>query len=227
MSMEINNAYSSYAAETTSSSKSTSKESDTSGTKQYSNVSEYSKYLSEKYDYFNKQSSVYGVPTTVNVSEEFLQKCVDDPEKAEWLERNMKSFAESTKWANNYLKSLPGSPVRVFQSVTIDENGNMSMTSRSTNDPDGRIARENAEKKAREKKEKEEKLAEKRSEKKEQEERLAEMRAKRKEEGEALQSHEVTVVGNDIRNLTEKMVEAISHSNNTAVSGTVGVDIKV
>lgn len=226
MSMEISNAYGNYG--TVANNKTTQKESTTNETKQYSNANEYANYLSEKYDFFGKQSSVYGVPTTVNVSEKFLQKCADDPEKAAWLEKNLASFAESTKWANNYLKGLPGSPVRVYQSVTIDENGNMSMTSRSTNDPDGRIARENAEKKALERKEKAEKLAEKRAEKKEREKQLVEQILKGREEKKAAKTKDITVAGNDIRNMTEQMVKAISYNtvSHSTVSGMVGLDIK-
>ena len=51
--MEINSAYSSYAATASSAPKN---DSATSESKQYNNADEYAKYLSEKYDYFGKQA---------------------------------------------------------------------------------------------------------------------------------------------------------------------------
>ena len=56
----------------------------------YSNVNDYSKYLQEKYHYVNTgTTSMQGVPTTVSVSSAFLQKCMNDPEKAKYLEENL------------------------------------------------------------------------------------------------------------------------------------------
>ena len=56
----------------------------------YSNVNDYSKYLQGKYSYMNTgTTSMQGVPTTVSVSGAFLKKCMDDPEKAKYLEENL------------------------------------------------------------------------------------------------------------------------------------------
>ena len=49
-----------------------------------------------------------------------------------------------------------------YVAYKFDDNGNISMMSGSTNDPDGKISRENAERKAKEKKAAEEKAAERR-----------------------------------------------------------------
>ena len=49
------------------------------------------------------------------------------------------------------------------QSYMIDANGNIIETVSGTNDPDGKIAKENAERKAKENREKEEKVKEKKS----------------------------------------------------------------
>ena len=193
---------------------------------QYSNVYEYADYLSKKFDYFGKTSCVYGVPTTVTVSSAFLQKCVDDPEKAKWLEDNLKAYAECTKWMNNsYARSIKGCPVRVFQSLAVDANGNMSCVSRSTNDPDGKIAKENAKKKAREKKEKARKLILKKLKKLEQEERIDEQREKVKAKREAMQTHEVRASGRDIRKMTRKMQKALLSMSLRSV--TAGLDVRV
>ena len=190
----------------------------------YSNVNDYSKYLQNKYSYMNTgTTSMQDVPTTVSVSGAFLKKCMNDPEKAAYLEENLAAIPDCVKSLNNYTKMMPGSPVVTYAAYYIDENGNISGMSGCTNDPDGKIARENAERKAKEQKAKEEKLEKKRAEKKEQEERLAKMRA----ENEALQSHEITVAGNDVWGLTEKLVEAMANPNNTAVSETSGFDMKI
>ena len=193
---------------------------------QYSSVYEYADYLSKKFDYFGKTSCVYGVPTTVTVSGAFLQKCVDDPEKAKWLEDNLQAYAECTKWMNNsYASSIKGCPVRVFQSLNIDANGNMSCISRSTNDPDGKIAKENVQKKAKEKIEKKKKLILKKLKKLEQEERLDEQREKVKAKREAMQTHEVRASGRDIRKMTRKMQKALLRMSLQSV--TAGLDVRV
>ena len=221
------NSYNNYATETANTGKSTSKESAASESKQYGNASEYAKYLSGKYAYFGKTASVYGVPTTVTVSKVYLQKCANDPEEAKVLERNLSSVPECTRQGEARLKAAPGSPVTIYRNVVIDENGHISSVSGCTNDPDGKIARENALKQAQKKKDREKRLAEKRAEKKDREEKLEELRAKRKAERESMQTREVTVIGNDMRDMTEKMIKAISNSNNSALSGTIGIDIEV
>ena len=189
----------------------------------YSNVNDYSKYLQSKYSYMNTgTTSMQGVPTTVSVSSAFLKKCMNDPEKAAYLEENLAAIPDcaASSVANCYgtLTNL---------SYMVDANGNISIAISGTSDPDGRIARENAERKAKEQKAKEEKLEKKRAEEKEQEERLAEMRAERKAEGENLQSYEFKVVGKDVRDLTEKMIAAMKNPNSAAVSATAGLDLKI
>ncbi len=194
----------------------------------YSNVNDYSKYLQDKYSYMNTgTTSMQGIPTTVSVSGAFLKKCMNDPEKAKYLEENLAAIPDCVKSLNNYTKMMPGSPVVTYTAYYIDENGNISGMSGCTNDPDGKIARENAERKAKEQKEKEEKLEKQRTERKKQEERLAERRAKRKAEHEALGSRECKAVGKDAWELTEKMVEAMENPNNTSVSETSGFDMKI
>lgn len=58
------------------------------------------------------------------------------------------------------------------QSYMIDANGNISVAISGTNDPDGKIAKENAERKAKEIREKEEKIKEKRAAKKQRKKKL-------------------------------------------------------
>lgn len=178
----------------------------------YSNVNDYSKYLQGKYSYMNTgKISMQGVPTTVSVSSAFLQKCMNDPEKAKYLEENLAAIPDCVKSLNNYVKMAPGSPVVTYATYKIDENGNISIMSGSTNDPDGKIAKENAERKAQEKKAAEEKAAKKRAEKKAAEEKVAEERAeKRAAEEVRIESGEYTIsaTGTDVKAVTQSVVSA-------------------
>ena len=182
----------------------------------YSNVNDYSKYLQEKYSYMNTgTTSMQGIPTTVSVSSAFLKKCMNDPEKAKYLEENLAAIPDCVKSLNNYVKMAPGSPVVTYATYKIDENGNISIMSGSTNDPDGKIARENAERKAKENREKEEKIKERRAAKRAEEEKLeaksAEKRAeKRAAEEVRIESGEYTInaTGTDVKAVTQSVVSA-------------------
>ena len=103
----------------------------------YSNVNDYSKYLQGKYHYMNiGLTSMQGVPTTVSVSSAFLQKCMNDPEKAKYLEENLAAIPDCAKSAvNGCLDTLTN------LSYKVDENGNISVAISGTNDPDGKIAK--------------------------------------------------------------------------------------
>ena len=96
-------------------------------------------------------TSMQGIPTTVSVSSAFLQKCMNDPEKAKYLEENLAAIPDCTKdTINGCLGTVTN------QSYMIDANGNIIETASCTNDPDGKIAKENAERKAKENREKKE-----------------------------------------------------------------------
>ena len=94
------------------------------------------------------------------------------------------------------------------------------MTSGCTNDPDGKIARENAQRKAEEKKAEEEKEAKSRAEKKEAEEKLAEKRAEKADK------FEITFTGSSVESITQIMTERMM-SGNTSASMVSGFDMKV
>ena len=130
----------------------------------FSNVNDYFKYLQEKYKYMNTgTTSMQGVPSTVSVSSAFLKKCMNDPEKATYLEENLAAIPDCVKMAvSGCLGTLTS------LRYEIDANGSITCISCGTNDPDGKIAKENAKRKAQEEKETEEEKAEKRrAEKKE------------------------------------------------------------
>lgn len=175
----------------------------------YSSVNDYYKYLQGKYSYMNTGTiSMQGVPTTVSVSGAFLQKCKNDPEKAKYLEENLAAIPDCVKSAvNGCLGTLTN------LSYQIDADGNITIIGSGTNDPDGKIAKENAERKAKEKKEAEEKAEKKRAEQKEKEEKLAEQRA------EKAHQYSVEMEGTNVAEVTRKLVNSITSSETGMSSG--------
>ena len=163
----------------------------------YSNVNDYSKYLQGKYHYMNTgTTSMQGVPTTVSVSSAFLQKCMNDPEKAKYLEENLAAIPDCTKdTINGCLGTVTN------QSYMIDANGNISVAISGTNDPDGKIAKENAERKAKEKK-----VKEKRAAKKAEEEKAAKKRAEKSAERKEMGDYTLSITGTDVKSMTQSLV---------------------
>ena len=180
----------------------------------FNDIKDYSKYLQGKYSYMNSGSiSMQGVPITVSVSAAFLRKCKDDPERAAYLEENLSAIPECIKRSVNFFKNM-GGMVMTFESITFDDNGNIAMVSGSTNDPDGKIAKENAKRKA----------AEERAARKKSEDR----RAKEKEETEGRKGNSDTgfsfsVIGTDINEISSQLMEKWTEG---IICGTAGVDLK-
>lgn len=222
MSMEINSGVTSQVMDLkTSTPGVTRKEEIKTG---FKNVDNYSKYLQEKYDYMNAGTvSMKGIPTTVNVSGAFLKKCKDDPEKAAYLEENLKAIPDCVKSLCSAVSAAPGSPVVTYASYNIDENGNISCTSGSTNDPDGKIARENAKKKAEENRADKEKIEKKRAEKKAEQERIEKRRAEKDRAEQKTEELTISAVGTDVKSITSQLINSISSG---ITNGTVGFDVK-
>ena len=184
----------------------------------YKNVDEYSKQLQDKYDYMNAGTvSMKGVPTTVSVSSAFLKKCMDDPEKSSILEEKMKAIPKCNEIA---LSRCQGTLTNI--NYKIDDNGNMTMIISGSSDPDGKIARENAERKADEEKATKEKAEQKRLEKKAEEKRLEKRHAEMTEEND-LKDFIISVVGADIRSMADQLTEKLGSES---VDGTVGLDVR-
>jgi len=176
----------------------------------FSNINDYSVYLQEKYSYMNTgTTSMRGVPVTVNVSGAFLRKCMDDPEKAAYLEENLAAIPGCIERSVNFTKSMPGNPVMTYCNISIDANGNITMMSGCTNDPAGKIARENAAKKAKQAQEAQrdaqEAAAKKRAEQKKAEEKAKE---KRMEEP-ALPTRTFLLQGRNVRDITGEMLHRL------------------
>lgn len=194
--------------------------------KQYSNVSEYTKYLQKKYSYMNTgTTSMQGIPTTVSVSAAFLKKCADNPEKAKYLEENLAAIPDCVKSLADYTKTMPGNPVCTYATYIIGDDGNITIMGGCTNDPDGRIARENAERKAKEEKEAKEKMEKKRAERKDEEQRAIRERLER-EVLELKNSYQITMQGTDIKSITQNIVSKLQFLDVAGKYGISGFDIK-
>lgn len=164
-----------------------------------SQVISYTKSLSEKYDYFNNKTSVSGIPTTVKVSSAFIRQCSNDPEKAQKLEEHLNAIPKCVETA---IKGCLGTITNL--SYSIDSKGNMSVAISGSSDPDGKIARENAERKAKEKKASEEKIKAQRAKKAEEEElimkRFSEKNGERK----------ISSSGTSVTDVTDDMILQLS-----------------
>ena len=185
----------------------------------YKNVDEYSKQLQDKYDYMNAGTvSMKGVPTTVSVSSAFLKKCMDDPEKSSILEEKMKAIPKCNGIA---LSRCQGTLTNI--NYKIDDNGNMTMIISGSSDPDGKIARENAKRKAEEEKAAKDKAEKKLAEKKAEQERIEKRRAEEAEVEGEIDEFTFSVVGTDVSSITAKLTEGLSSGG---IGGTIGFDVK-
>ena len=177
----------------------------------FKDVSDYTKYLQGKYDYMNSgKTSMQGIPVTVNVSPAFLQKCKNDPDKAAFLEENLAAIPDCIKMGVNYFRNL--GLVMTYESVMIDENGNITMMGGCTNDPDGKIAKENAERKAEEERKAKAKIEKRRAEERAEEKKAEKRRAEKKEAIKDAGSEETTisVIGTDVREMTQQLIQNMS-----------------
>ncbi len=200
----------------------------------FSTVNDYSGYLQGKYSYMNAgTTSMQGVPTTVLVSSAFLKKCMNDPEKAKYLEENLAAIPDCVKSLVNFTKTMQGSPVCTYAAYIFDDDGNITIMSGCTNDPDGKIAIENAERKIKEKSAEEARLSKKRAGKKKEEEKRLEKKTKEraiyKEWREKLAKSKETgsfyaaATGKDVRSVTRSVIAA---SLGSSVSLAAGFDVK-
>ena len=99
-----------------------------------------------------------------------------------------------------------------YESVMIDENGNITMMGGCTNDPDGKIAKENAERKAEEERKAKAKIEKRRAEERAEEKKAEKRRAEKKEAIEGAGSEETTisVIGTDVREMTQQLIQNMS-----------------
>ena len=164
----------------------------------YASADEYAGALWDKYPYFGRTAKLANVPTTVSVSPAYLQKCANDPEKREALEKSLDSIAAFVPIGAQRTRTLPGSPVMTHYDCTIDANGNMTVISGCTNDPKVKSEWEKSARSGKKEKTEAERLAERRA-KKRAEERTREAA---KERAETL----CRASGRDIGEITESLL---------------------
>ncbi len=119
---------------------------------------DHAQALKEKFSYFNSSASISGIPTSVSVSPSFMEKCAKDPEKAAFLEENLAAIPECV---SSVKANCLGTVTNI--SYQFDGNGEITVIMSGTNDPDGKIAKENAEKKAKEQQAAKERLIDRRN----------------------------------------------------------------
>ena len=174
----------------------------------FGNVEDYSRYLQGKYRFMNTGlTSMQGVPTRVLVSGAFLKKCMDDPQKAAYLEENLAAIPDCASYAVSHAQGTLTS-----LSFEVDANGNMTIISSGTNDPDGKIARENMRRKAQENKKAQEKADKRRTEEEEEAKRREKKRASKeihKVDGE----YSVRATGMDMKAVMRDVVQLATGAN--------------
>ena len=143
----------------------------------------------KKFNYLNTSTTMNGIPTSVSVSPAFLEKCAQDPEKAAYLEENLAAIPDCVSSAK---ANCLGTVTNI--SYQIDSNGEITAIMSGTNDPDGKIARENAEKKVKEQQEA----------KKKQKKRI---------------SKQFSIKGKSVRRTTEKLIKKVDFSDAAKTSG--------
>lgn len=256
MAMEISNVYGSYAnvytngagnkkqasgsRETAKSDKASGASAEKTGTSDYlAQLQKKNPKLNIQVGYANKGmgSGSYPDKIDVTIAPNILAEMETNPETAAKWEKALAGIPAAANWAASAINAMTGSRL-LYVHYWIDENGNMGACSASGPSPDevGNMISERKKQQeeqlearleaGREKHEKMEKMEEKKAEKKEREERLAEQREKRKTE-KKMQLREAGITGSNVRSLTEKLIGAKESSDNSAVSGAAGVDIRV
>ena len=181
-------------------------------------------YLTEKYECL--KSTDY----SVNINSSLLAKATSDEKTSEWLEYNLSLIP---KVVDNLKSSMAARGAKMI-SCNITMNGYDSMTtevvSQEEVDTGAEKAREELEKRIKERREEkkaqEEKAAERRAEKKAEKERAAERQAEKKaveEAGNETGEYTISVTGTDVKAVAEKVIAA---SSGTSAPTGASFDIK-
>lgn len=238
MAMEISNAYNNYAntySNGTGSKKAVSEggtatktDKTNSSSVAKADTSDYLAELQKKNPKLNIQSGYanasmgsgsYPNKIDVTIAPNILAEMETNPETAEKWEKALAGIPAAANWAASAINAMTGSKL-LYIHYWIDENGNMGACSASGPSPDevGKMISERKKQQeeqlearleaGKERRERMEKMTEKNAEKKEQEEKIAEQRKIRKTEKKTLQMRKAKIAGNDVQNLTEKLVSA-------------------
>lgn len=190
--------------------------------KEFRNVNDYKKYLTDKYECLRSKDY------DVKINSSLLSKAMGDEKTREWLEYNLDLIPKCVEKTRAQAEARGAK----LLSHTISFDGYDSMTAETCTqtevDPGTEKTRkelqERMEKRREEKKAEEKKQAERNAEK--QEEKIASMRHRggpAKLEKKAMEEAlTISVIGTDINEISEKTSESIIYGE----SGTVGLDIK-
>ena len=96
--------------------------------KDFENLQEYTKYLSDKYGVNAGQRMISGVPTTINVSSAFIKEAFENPDKRKFLEENLEAM-QSLEVALRTQAIISPSSEMTHAGFIVDESGNISMFS--------------------------------------------------------------------------------------------------
>ncbi len=66
----------------------------------YASAADYMKELMERFDYLGRRTKIDGVPTTATISPVYLEKCRNDPEKRNELERNLVAMKDGVAYCS-------------------------------------------------------------------------------------------------------------------------------
>ena len=98
--------------------------------KDFENLQEYTKYLSDKYGVNAGQRMISGVPTTINVSSAFIKEAFENPDKRKFLEENLEAISKMD------YSGVKGK--LISQAWNINEKGEISAMSVSVSSSDSK-----------------------------------------------------------------------------------------
>lgn len=168
--------------------------------KSFESVNEVVQYISQKYGVYRADKTIEGIPDSINVSPAFLQKALKDPEKMQWLEENLEAM--QTLDTSRFMGTLTN------VSYSIDSEGNITMITSGSSDPDGKIAKENAKRKAEEKREKE-RLEQKRLEEQKEEQKQLEELGQKAINGTIKTSFQLSFSAGSVKTLQTEFANAL------------------
>lgn len=180
--------------------------------KEFRNVNDYKKYLTDKYECLRSKDYY------VKINSSLLSKAMGDEKTREWLEYNLDLIPKCVEKTRAQAEARGAK----LLSHTISFDGYDSMTAETCTQTEVDPGTEKTRKELQERMEK--RREEKKAEEKKQAERNAEKQEeKRKAEKKAMEEAlTISVIGTDINEISEKTSESIIYGE----SGTVGLDIK-
>lgn len=143
-----------------------------------------------------------GNVTTSTVELKTSRPGVTKTEQIKTRYSNVNDYSKYLQGKYHYMNTGTTSMQRVPTTVSVSS----AFLQKCMNDPDEKIAKENAERKVKENREKEEKVKEKRAAKKAEEEKAAKKRAEKSAERKETGNYALFVTGIDVKSMTQSLV---------------------